>query len=107
MTVQQVGDPTTLKGDPTFMQDMNTAWHKASPELKQALKNCVHVNAAGNVVRIDSIKDHPDLEKLVRTFADGKTYIGIGAWGGSTGNAHDNEQVNIFASWPMPGKSHT
>ncbi|MCJ1292111.1 hypothetical protein MMC34_003661 [Xylographa carneopallida] len=32
---------------------------------------------------IDAIKDHPDLDKLVRTFADGKTYIGVGAWRGS------------------------
>ena len=92
MTIMQVGNIHTLKGDPTFMQDMNTAWHKASQQTRNNLKSCVHLNAQGNVARIDAIKDHPELETLVRTFANGKTYIGVGAWGGSPGNAADNEQ---------------
>ncbi|KAF4632194.1 hypothetical protein G7Y89_g5933 [Cudoniella acicularis] len=92
LTIMQVGNISTLKGDPEFMQHMNTAWHKASQDLRNRLSGCVHLNAAGNVIRIDAIKDHPELETLVRTFADGKTYIGVGAWGGSIGNANDNAQ---------------
>jgi len=88
----QVGDITTLKGDPLFMQDMNNAWHKASQATRNKLSNCVHTDKNGIVVRIDAIKDHPDLETLVRTFADGKTYVGVGAWGGSTGHPGDNAQ---------------
>ena len=98
MTVQQVGDNSTRKGDPLFMQHLNEAWHKADAGLKNSLKSCVHLDNAGNVHRIDAIKDHPELEKLVRTFADGKTYIGIGAWGGSPGNANDNAQVSKLLS---------
>lgn len=93
LTVQQAGDNSTRKGDPLFMQNLNTAWHKADAKTKDSLKNCVHVNKEGNVVRIDAIKDHPELEKFVRSFADGKTYIGVGAWGGSPGNQSDNNQV--------------
>lgn len=79
------------------MQQLNTAWHKASPAEKNALKNCVHTNPKGDVTRIDSIKDHPELEKFIRTFADGKTYIGVGAWNGSPGVGSDNAQVE-----PLP-----
>ena len=95
LTVQQVGEPSTRKGDPIFMQQLNEAWHKADAKLKESLKSCVHLDKAGKVIRIDAIKDHPDLDKLVRTFADGKTYIGVGAWGGSPGNKNDNNQVII------------
>ena len=93
LTVQQAGDNSTRKGDPLFMQHLNTAWHKADAKTKDSLKNCVHINKEGEVVRIDAIKDHPELEKFVRSFADGKTYIGVGAWGGSPGNQSDNNQV--------------
>ncbi|MCJ1280429.1 hypothetical protein MMC21_008257 [Puttea exsequens] len=92
MTVQQVGDSHTRKGDPLFMQHLNAAWHKAGAGQKNALKSCVHTNAKNDVVRIDAIKDHPELEKFVRSFADGKTYIGVGAWGGSPGVGSDNKQ---------------
>lgn len=92
LTVQQVGEPGTRKGDPLFMQHLNEAWHKADVKLKESLKSCVHLDKSGKVVRIDAIKDHPDLDKLVRTFADGKTYIGVGAWGGSPGDKSDNDQ---------------
>ena len=95
MTIQQVGEPSTRKGDPLFMQQLNEAWHKASAGEKDSLRSCVHTNAKGDVVRIDSIKDHPELEKFIRSFADGKTYIGVGAWGGSPGVGSDNAQV-----WP-------
>ena len=93
MTVQQVDEPSTRKGDPLFMQQLNESWHKASAREKDSLKDCVHTNARGDVVRIDSIKDHPELEKFIRSFADGKTYIGVGAWGGSPGVGSDNAQV--------------
>jgi hypothetical protein len=92
MTIMQSGDISTLKGDSLFMQDMNTAWYRASPKLKDKLKSCVHLDKTGKVIRIDAIKDHPDLETLVRTFADGKTYVGVGAWGGSLGHPGDNAQ---------------
>ena len=93
MTVQQVGDPATRKGDPLFMQHLNEAWHKTGEQEKAKLKNSVHVNSKGEVVRIDAIKGNPELEKFVRSFADGKTYIGVGAWGGSPGVGTDNHQV--------------
>ncbi|KAL8809948.1 MAG: hypothetical protein Q9223_002762 [Gallowayella weberi] len=92
MTVQQVNDPATRKGDPLFMQHLNDAWHRADQGTRQALERCVHRDNNDNVTRIDPIKDWPALETFVRTFADGKTYIGNGAWGGSPGNANDNNQ---------------
>lgn len=46
-------------------------------------------------MRIGAIKDYPQLERFVRGFADGKTYIGVGAWGGSPGVGSDNAQVNF------------
>ncbi|OIW29225.1 hypothetical protein CONLIGDRAFT_670899 [Coniochaeta ligniaria NRRL 30616] len=91
MVVQQVGDAKTRKGDAHFMQSLNTAWSKASQDTKNKLKNCVHVSN-GKVVRIDAPKNFPELEKFVRTFADGKAYIGVGAWNGQLGNANDNNQ---------------
>ena len=91
MTVQQVDSPTTRKGDPLFMQNLNAAWDKASPQTKAGLSNCVFTQG-GKVVRIGPIKDFPKLEAFVRTFADGKTYIGVGAWNGSPGNPKDNHQ---------------
>ena len=93
LTVQQVGDPSTCKGDPLFMQDLNKAWDKASKGVKDGLKDCVHLNSKGDIVRIDAIKDHPKLEDFVRTFADGKTYIGVGSWGGVPGKGGDDGNV--------------
>lgn len=92
MIVQQVGDAKTRKGDPKFMQNCNVAWKKASQQTKNDLKNCVSVKD-GKVVRIAAPKDFPKLEAFVRTFADGKTYIGVGAWNGHAGNPKDNDQV--------------
>ena len=92
MVVQQVGDAKTRKGDAHFMQNANNAWAKASQDQKNKLKNCVHVSN-GKVVRIEAPKNFPELEKWVRTFADGKLYIGVGAWGGNAGNPNDNNQV--------------
>lgn len=94
MTVQQVGDASTRKGDPHFMQNLNAAWKKLDGNRKNALKHCVHEHA-GKVVRIDAPKNFPELEKFVRTFANGKLYIGVGAWGNSKGNAADNAQVSL------------
>ncbi|KAL8645371.1 MAG: hypothetical protein Q9226_007338 [Calogaya cf. arnoldii] len=92
MTVQQVNNPATRKGDPLFMQHLNEAWHRADAATRQALEQCVHRDNNDNVIRISAIKDYPALEAFVRTFADGKTYIGVGAWNGSPGNANDNNQ---------------
>jgi hypothetical protein len=92
ITAMQVGDQSTLKGDPHFMQDMNAAWHKASQDTRNQLKGFVFTNAQGKVTRIGPIKDSPQLEKLVRTFANGKAYVGVGAWNGNPGNPNDNAQ---------------
>ena len=91
MTVQQVGEKTTRKGDPRFMQNLNKAWERASYQTKAGLANCVFTRH-NQVVRIGPIKDFPKLEEFVRSFADGKTYIGVGAWNGSPGNPKDNHQ---------------
>ncbi|KAK4978322.1 hypothetical protein LTR28_006189 [Elasticomyces elasticus] len=93
ITAQQVGDPSTLKGDPRFMQDLNEAWHNATQAEKDGLASCVHLDSSGNVVRIDPIKFNPLLDPFIRKFADGQTYIGVGAWRGSPGVASDNNQV--------------
>jgi hypothetical protein len=98
LTVMQVGEPSTLKGDPLFMQHLNTAWKKADQRTKKACASCVHLDHAGNVVRIDAIKDNPSIEPLIRTFADNKTYIGVGAWNGSPGHPSDNNQVSLSFS---------
>jgi hypothetical protein len=92
MVVQQVGDDRTRKGDPHFMQNLNAAWAKADQNKKNSLKDCVHVKD-GKVVRISACKDFPQLESFVRTFANGKLYIGVGAWNGNKGNDADNNQV--------------
>ncbi|MCJ1470152.1 hypothetical protein MMC07_008797 [Pseudocyphellaria aurata] len=92
ITIQQEGDPSTRKGDPLFMQNFRSAWHKASSETKASLRSSVFLDGHGQVTRIGPIKDHPQLEKFVRSFADGKTYIGVGAWGGSPGVDSDNHQ---------------
>lgn len=92
ITIQQEGDPSTRKGDPLFMQNFRNAWHKASPQTRASIRSSVFLDGHGQVTRIGPIKDHPELEKFVRSFADGKTYIGVGAWGGSPGNKSDNNQ---------------
>ncbi|KAJ6518244.1 hypothetical protein C8R47DRAFT_1062776 [Mycena vitilis] len=92
MTIQQVGDPSTRKGDPTFMQGLRAAWAKADAGLKNKLKGVVHLDAHGVPQRIDAPKSNQDLEKWVRTFAEGQVYIGVGAWGNSAGDAGDNKQ---------------
>lgn len=92
--MQQVGEPNTKKGDPNFMQDCNTAWEQADEGTKDGLKDCVFCDGDGKVVRIDAPKNFPNLENWVRTFANGQTYIGVGAWNGDAGNAADNAQVS-------------
>lgn len=92
LTIQQEGDASTRKGDPLFMQHLEQAWSKANAQTKNELKSCIHLNPQGQVSRMDAIKGNPALEKFIRSFADGKTYIGVGAWGGSPGNANDNAQ---------------
>ena len=92
LTVQQVDEPSTRKGDPLFMQHLDDAWQRADQGTRDGLSQCVHTDGSGHVVRIDAIKDFPQLENFVRSFADGKTYIGVCALGGSPGNANDNNQ---------------
>lgn len=77
----EVGDaPNHFKGDALFMQQCNDAWHKASQEVKNEIRALVFLDAQGNVKRIGPPKDNQALERFVRTFAEGKTYIGVGAW---------------------------
>ena len=97
ITVMQVGESSTKKGDPNFMQDCNKAWQEAGQETKDGLQDCVQCDGNGNVVRIGAPKDFPNLENFVRTFANGQTYIGVGAWGNSQGNSADNAQVSADA----------
>jgi hypothetical protein len=93
LTVQQVGDDAhRFKGDATFMQECNAAWHQASPATRDALQSHVFLDAQGHVQRIGAPKELQALERFVRTFADGKTYIGVGAWGDSKGQESDNRQ---------------
>lgn len=97
LIVMQVGDPSTAKGDPRFMQGLQEAWKKASEQTRKELANCVTVKN-GRPVRIAAPKDFPKLEAFVRRFANGKTYIGIGAWNGHAGNPNDNNQVCLGPS---------
>ncbi|CAJ2507689.1 Uu.00g088750.m01.CDS01 [Anthostomella pinea] len=93
MTCQQVGDPAgKYKGHETFMQACNTAYHKLPQAKKDQLKGHVFLDGSGNVKRIGPPKDSQPLEQFVRTFANGRTYIGVGAWGGNAGNPEDNKQ---------------
>ncbi|KAL8837233.1 MAG: hypothetical protein Q9170_002606 [Blastenia crenularia] len=92
LTIQQQGDPSTRKGDPLFMQHLRNAWAKAPQHVKDDLKGSVFTDGHGKVIRIGPIKEHPKLESFVRSFADGKTYVGVGAWNGSPGNKNDNNQ---------------
>ncbi|KAI4243227.1 MAG: hypothetical protein L6R40_003595 [Gallowayella cf. fulva] len=92
MTIQQQGEPSTRKGDPLFMQNLRGAWKKASQQTKNDLKGSIFLDKNGNVERMGPVKGHPNLEKFVRSFADGKTYIGEGAWKGSPGVKSDNDQ---------------
>lgn len=81
MTCQQVGDPAgKFKGHETFMQACNAAYHKLPQDKKNQLKGHVFLDGNGNVKRIGAPKDFQPLEEFVRTFANGRTYIGVGAW---------------------------
>ncbi|KAI0434184.1 hypothetical protein F5Y09DRAFT_328455 [Xylaria sp. FL1042] len=93
MTCQQVGDPPgKFKGHETFMQACNKAWHKLPQGKKDQLKGHVFLDGKGDVKRIGPPKNFQPLEQFVRTFANGRTYIGVGAWGPSAGNPADNKQ---------------
>jgi hypothetical protein len=81
LTCQQVGDPAgKYKGHETFMQACNQAWHKLPQGKKDQLKGFVFLDGKGNVKRIGAPKDSKALEEFVRQFANGRTYIGVGAW---------------------------
>ena len=107
MTVQQVGEPGTLKGDPLFMQHLNHAFRKASKETKDKCRGALHFDKKGDIIRLEPIKFHPEIEPLIRTFADGKTYIGVGAWNGSPGHKSDNEQVSSHRSYSRCRNTNT
>jgi hypothetical protein len=92
LTIEQSGAPNTRKGDPTFMQDLRSHYAKADAKTKESLKNCLHLDSHGQVIRMDAPKNFPLLESFVRTFAERKVYIGIGAWQGNKGDAGDNAQ---------------
>ncbi|KAI1097598.1 hypothetical protein F4804DRAFT_327211 [Jackrogersella minutella] len=93
MTCQQVGDPAgKFKGLENFMQACNQAWHKLHQDKKNQLKGHVVLDSKGNVKRIGPPKEFQPLEEFVRTFANGRTYIGVGSWGPSGGNPADNAQ---------------
>ena len=92
LTVEQVGAPSTRKGDPTFMQDLRAHYARADAKTKDSLRNSVHLDSHGQVSRIDAPKNFPALESFVRTFAEGRVYIGIGAWQGFKGDPGDNAQ---------------
>ncbi|KAH6645065.1 hypothetical protein BKA67DRAFT_542050 [Truncatella angustata] len=93
MTVQQVGDdPRQYKGHETFMQACNNAWHGADQDTRNQIQSHVFLDDNGNVKRIGAPKENQALERFVRTFAQGRTYIGVGAWGDSAGDAGDNAQ---------------
>jgi hypothetical protein len=94
ITVQHWGNDSTRKGAPTYMQDAQVAWQNASQDTRNAIQSAVIVNGEGRVVYIGPTKENPPLENWVRSFANGKTYIGIGAWGDFKGDVNDNNQVS-------------
>lgn len=77
------------------MQDAQVAWANASQETRNAIQNFV-ILRDGKVVYIGPTKENRTLEAWVRTFANGKTYIGIGAWGDFPGDENDNNLVTSY-----------
>ena len=96
VTVQHWGNDSTRKGAPRYMQDAQTAWDKADQGTKNAIKHGVTLDGNGKVVYIGPTKEDAALRKFVRSFANGKTYIGIGAWGDDPGEPADNNLVCSF-----------
>lgn len=68
LTIQQVNNPASSKGDPLFMQHLNTAWEASDFITKMSLQPCVYLNSYGNIRRIEAISDYH------RSCADGLTY---------------------------------
>lgn len=93
ITVEQKNDPATIKGHPLFMQALNEAWNHADQKTKDNIKRSLHFDHTGRIVRMDPTKDNPHLEAFVHTF-DKLSYVGVGSWNGSAGNAVDNAQVS-------------
>ena len=69
--VQRVGDPSTRKGDPTFMHELNTAWEAAVGPTKQSLYPSVQFGGNGKIIRNAAKKDDLQLETYIESFADG------------------------------------
>lgn len=88
------------------MQDAQVAWDNASQETRDAIQSAVILNGEGKVVYIGPTKENPPLENWVRSFANGKTYIGIGAWGDFKGDVNDNNQVSWLSSCPQNAAHH-
>ncbi|KAG8623554.1 hypothetical protein KVT40_008530 [Elsinoe batatas] len=91
LTIMQVGDRSTLKGHPTLMQACNAKWQKTDQGTKNAIKEAVHLDGSGKVIRVDKPASNPKLEDWVRTFAGGYGYVGVGSWNGNNGNQQDNQ----------------
>ena len=71
MTVQQVNDPSTRKGDPIFMHNFNTAWEAALGPTNQSLYPSVQLGGNGNIIRIAAKKEGPQLETYIESFVEG------------------------------------
>ena len=100
--MEQVGNPSTLKGAPNFMQDCNNAWHNTTDDVRNAISSMVFLDGNGNVTRIGPPLQNADLMAFVRTFAEGLCYIGHGAWMGDAGDSGDNSQVCCLLAVPRP-----
>jgi len=92
ITVEQVNDASTRKGNPHFMSAANAEWAKTSQADKDKIKRFMTFDSAGHIKRIGPPKENEDLEKWVRRFDEGQSYIGVGAWAGSKGDPGDNAQ---------------
>ncbi|PNS14935.1 hypothetical protein CAC42_2164 [Sphaceloma murrayae] len=92
LTIMQAGDRSTLKGHPTLMQACNATWQKTDQGTRNAIKQWVHLDGSGKVIRVDKPAANPKLEDWVRTFAGGYGYVGVGAWKDDAGHPQDNEQ---------------
>ncbi|KAK8124160.1 hypothetical protein PG999_004078 [Apiospora kogelbergensis] len=79
-------------GNMTCQQACNKAWKGLSQQKRDQLKGHVTLDSKGNVKRIGPPKEFQPLEQFVRTFANGRTYIGVGSWAGGKGNPADDKQ---------------
>ena len=57
MTVQEINNPSTRKGDPFLMEHHNAAWRAANTPTKKYLRPRVQPDGNGNIVRMDAIEN--------------------------------------------------